>query len=79
MNYKVERSQIIEQLKNVKDIDVIKAIKNILAFASKKEKVFDFIVSEEQKENVRKRVKEYKVNPENVLSFNEIEKKIKFD
>ena len=79
MNIQAERLSIIEQLKNVSDINVIKAIKNILNFAATKEKVFDFIVSEEQKESVRKRVKEYEENPDNVLSWNDIENKIKLD
>ena len=79
MNIQAERLSIIEQLKNVSDINVIKAIKNILNFAATKEKVFNFIVSEEQKESVRKRVKEYEENPDNVLSWNDIENKIKLD
>ena len=79
MNIQAERLNIIEQLNNVSDINVIKAIKNILNFAATKEKVFNFIVSEEQKESVRKRVKEYEENPDNVLSWNDIENKIKLD
>jgi hypothetical protein len=76
MNIQAERNNIIEQLNQVNDINILKAIKNLLAFASTKEKVFDFIVSEEQKEVVRQRVKEYEANPENVLEWNDIEVKL---
>ncbi|MEI6851531.1 MAG: hypothetical protein WCL06_01765 [Bacteroidota bacterium] len=79
MNIEAERNQIIEQLNHVEDINVLNAIKNLLAFASKKEKVFDIIVSEEQKEMVRSRVKKYKANPDNVLSWNDVEAKLKND
>lgn len=78
MNIKAERSHIIEQLNHVNDINVIKVIRNILNFATSKEKVFDFIVSEEQKASVKKRVKNYKDNPKNVISWDDIENKIKF-
>jgi hypothetical protein len=47
MNIQAERNNIIEQLNQVNDINILKAIKNLLGFASTKEKVFDFIVSEE--------------------------------
>jgi hypothetical protein len=79
MNIKVERNQIIEQINHVEDINVLKAIKNLLAFASTKEKIFDLIVSEEQKEMVRSRVKDYEANPDNVLSWNDVEAKLKHD
>ena len=79
MNIEAERNQIIEQLNHVEDINVLNAIKNLLAFASKKEKVFDIIVSEEQKEMVRSRVKKYKANPDNVRSWNDVEAKLKND
>ncbi len=77
MNIQAERNHIIEQLNQVNDINILKAIKNLLAFASTKEKVFDLIVSEEQKEMVRQRVKEYEASPENVLTWNDIEAKLK--
>jgi hypothetical protein len=79
MNIKTERNLIIEQLNHIDDINILKAIKSLLAYASKKEKVFDLIVSDEQKELVRQRVKDYEINPENVLSWNEIEEKLKHD
>ena len=79
MNIKTERNNIIEQLNHVNDINILKAIKNLLDFAASKEKVFDFIVSEEQKEMVRQRVKEYENNPGNVLEWNDIEAKLKHD
>ncbi len=77
MNIQAERSQIIEQINHISDINLLKAIKNLLAFASAKEKVYDFIVSEDQKEMVRERVKDYETNPDNVMTWNEIETKIK--
>jgi hypothetical protein len=77
MNIQAERNNIIEQLNQVNDINILKAIKNLLAFASTKEKVFDLIVSEEQKDMVRQRVKEYEASPENVLEWNDIEAKLK--
>jgi len=76
MNIQTERNHIIEQLNQVSDINVLKAIKNLLAFASTKEKVFDSIVSEEQKEMVRRRVKTYETKPDDVLTWNDIEEKI---
>jgi len=79
MNIQTERNYIIEQISHVNDINIIKAIKSILAFSTAKEKVFDIIISEEQKESVRGRIKEYEVNPDNVVAWNDIEKKIKLD
>ncbi|HNW91167.1 MAG TPA: hypothetical protein PKN48_16025 [Bacteroidales bacterium] len=79
MNIQAERSQIVEQINHVTDINLLKAIKNLLAFASAKEKVYDFIVSDEQKKLVRERVKKYEANPDNVMTWNEIEAKIKRD
>ena len=76
MNIQTEKNQIIEQLSHVNDINVLKAIKNLLNFVSTKEKVFDSIVSEEQKASVRKRVAAYEEKPENVLTWNDIENKI---
>jgi hypothetical protein len=77
MNIDAERNQIIEQINHVDDINVLKAIKNLLMFASAKEKVFDLIISDEQKEMVRSRVKKYETDPNNVLSWNEVEAKLK--
>jgi len=77
MNIQTERKQIIEQLSQINDINILNAIKNLLAFASNKEKVFDTIVSDEQKAAVRNRVKEYETNPDNVLTWNDIESKLK--
>lgn len=77
MNIQAERNQIVEQINHITDINLLKAIKNLLAFASAKEKVYDFIVSDDQKKTVRERVKEYETNPDNVMTWNDIEEKIK--
>lgn len=77
MNIQAERTQIVEQINHVTDINLLKAIKNLLAFASAKEKVYDVIVSDQQKKMVRERVKKYKTDPENVITWNDIEAKIK--
>jgi len=77
MNIQAERTQIVEQINHVTDINLLKAIKNLLAFASAKEKVYDVIVSDEQKKMVRERVKKYETNPDNVITWNDIEAKIK--
>ncbi len=79
MNIQAERSQIVEQINHVTDINLLKAIKNLLAFAAAKEKVYDLIVSDEQKKLVRERVKKYEANPDNVMTWNDIEAKIKRD
>ena len=71
-----EREEIIEQLRQVKDINVLNSIRNLLNFVATKEKMFDAIVLKDQKESVRKRVADYKENPENVMTWVEIEKKI---
>jgi len=77
MNIQAERNQIVEQINHITDINLLKAIKNLLAFASAKEKAYDYIISEDQKKMVRKRVKEYETNPDNVMTWNDIEAKIK--
>jgi len=75
MNIQAERSHIIEQLNHVSDINVIKAIKNILIFASKKEKVSDFVIPEWHKEIVRERIKNTK--PKDMLKWDDVKDSFK--
>ena len=64
MSIQAERSQIIEQINQINDIDLIRAIKNILVFASKKEKANEYVIPDWQKDivgwRVRERINNYK-------------------
>ena len=60
MSIQAERSQIIEQINQINDIDLIRAIKNILVFASKKEKANEYVIPDWQKDIVRERINNYK-------------------
>ena len=59
MNIQAERSLIIEQINQISDIELIKAIKSMLAFAKGKQQS-DYIIPEKHKALVRERIKNSK-------------------
>lgn len=77
MNIQAQKAVIIEQFKQVKDINLINAIKSMLDYAEKKEESFSDIPESHQKlvcdrfENVRK-------NPDSLLEWNEAKKTLRY-
>ena len=74
MNIQTEKAIIIEQFKQIDDIDLINVIKSLLDYARhKKTTEMDFEVPENHKNIVRNRINQYKKSSENYLSWNDIE------
>ena len=69
MNIQAQKSLIIEQFKQIDDVDLIKAIKQLLNYAVKKQNV-DFDIPEEHKKIVRERIKNTK--PEDMLNWDDV-------
>lgn len=76
MNLQVQKSIIIEQIKLVNDINLIKAIKNMLDYAIKKEKNVIEIPESHQK-LVLERFNKVKKNPDRLLDWDEAKKSLK--
>ena len=72
MNIQLQRNKLIAQIQAINDVDLLKTIKSLLDYGTKKELSSD--VPEWHKDIVRNRVKNS--NPENVLSWNEMEKRL---
>ena len=69
MNIQAQKSLIIEQFKQIDDVDLIKAIKQLLNYAVKKQTA-DFDIPEEHKKIVRERIKNTK--PEDMLNWDDV-------
>lgn len=78
MNVKAQKAIIIEQFKQVNDVNLINAIKNLLDYALKKEQE-NMEIPEEHKNIVRERIQKYENSPESYLSWDDIVKNIKLD
>jgi len=77
MDIQAQKAIIIEQFKQINDIDLLNTIKSILDYASHKEKTeADAEIPESHKEIVRKRIKKYENIPESYLSWEDIENKL---
>jgi hypothetical protein len=77
MDLQAEKSTIIEQFKQINDIDLIHAIKSLLDYALNKEKSdAENEIPESHKEIVRGRIKKYQENHESYLNWSDIEQKI---
>ena len=71
MNIETQKAMVIEQLKQVNDIDLITAIKGVLDYAIKKDqKVYD--IPEEHQNLVMERLEETRKNPERLLNWEEV-------
>jgi hypothetical protein len=76
MNVQSQKAIIIEQFKQVDDINLINAIKNLLDYASKKEKE-RFDIPEAHQKLVMQRFDKVRKNPESLLDWDEAKKTLK--
>jgi hypothetical protein len=76
MNVQAQKAIIIEQFKQVDDINLINAIKNLLDYASKKEKE-RFDIPEAHQKLVMQRFDKVRKNPESLLDWDEAKKTLK--
>ncbi|HBX51626.1 MAG: hypothetical protein A2275_09965 [Bacteroidetes bacterium RIFOXYA12_FULL_35_11] len=71
MNIQAEKIQIIEQFREINDIELIRAVKLLLNYGLKKEKELSvYNIPEEHKQLVRDRIKNTK--PENMLNWDDV-------
>jgi len=76
MNVQTQKAIIIEQFKQVDDVNLINAIKSMLDYALKKEKeVFD--IPEAHQKLVMDRFNKARKNPERLLDWHEAKKSLK--
>lgn len=76
MNVQTQKAIIIEQFKQMDDVNLINAIKSMLDYALKKEKeVFD--IPEVHQKLVMNRFNKVRKNPERLLDWNEAKKSLK--
>ena len=76
MNIQYQKAMIIEQFKQVDDINLINAIKSMLDFAFKKEKeVYD--IPESHQQLVMERLEKLKKDPERLLDWDEAKRTLK--
>ncbi len=76
MNIQAQKAIIIEQFKQVNDINLIKAIKSMLDYAIQKEaNVYD--IPEEHQKIVMQRFQKVKDNPDCLLDWDEAKKTLK--
>ena len=73
MDIQSQKAIIIERFKEVNDIDLINAIKNLLDFALKKEKNNSDVPDAHQK-LVMERFEKVRKNPERLLDWDEAQK-----
>lgn len=76
MNIQAEKAIIIEQFKQVNDINLIHAIKSMLDYALKKEADV-YNIPEEHQQLVMERFEKIRKNPERLLDWNEAKKTLK--
>jgi hypothetical protein len=76
MNVQAQKAIIIKQFKQVNDVDLINAIKNILDYASKKEKG-SLDIPEAHQKLVMERFDKVRKNPERLLDWDEAKKTLK--
>ncbi|MFP4489480.1 MAG: hypothetical protein ACLFN1_09270 [Bacteroidales bacterium] len=76
MNIQTQKAIIIEQFKQVEDVNLIKAIQNLLDYASKKEKEAYEIPQAHQK-LVNERFKKVRKDPERLLDWDKAKEDLK--
>ena len=76
MNVQAQKAIIIEQFKQVNDVNLINAIKNMLDYALKKEQeIFD--VPEAHQKLVMERFDKVRKNPDRLVDWAEANKRLK--
>ena len=76
MNIQAQKAIIIEQFKQVNDVNLISAIKSLLDYASMKEKeIYD--IPEDHQRLVMERFEEVRRNPERLLDWDEAKKNLR--
>lgn len=76
MNIQAEKAIIIEQVKNINDINLLHAIRSMLDYALKKEAdVYD--IPEEHQKLVMERFEKVRQNPDRLLDWDEAKKTLK--
>lgn len=73
MNIQAEKTAIIEQFKEINDVNLIKAIRNLLDFALNKEQ-YKTEIPEEHQKLVMDRLARVKENPERLLNWDTAKK-----
>jgi len=76
MNVQAQKAIIIEQFKQVDDVNLINAIKNMLDYALKKEKE-SIDIPEAHQKLVMERFNKVRKNPERLLDWDEAKKALK--
>ena len=76
MNIQAQKALIMEQLKQINDINLINAIKSILDYAIKKEKDI-YEISEAHQDLVMERFDKNLQDPERLLDWDEGKKRLK--
>jgi len=76
MNVQAQKAIIIEQFKQVDDVNLINAIKNMLDYALKKEKE-SIDIPEAHQKLVMERFNKVRKNPERLLDWDEAKKTLK--
>jgi hypothetical protein len=70
MNIQLEKAHIIEQVQQINDADLIKALKSLLEYSVKKQA--GPVVPEWHKAIVKKRLAKAKTDPASVLSWEDV-------
>jgi hypothetical protein len=76
MNIQTQKAIIIEQFKQVDDVNLINAIKSMLDYAIKKEKEV-YEVPEAHQQMVMERFEKVRKNPERLLDWDEAQNTLK--
>ncbi len=77
MNIQAQKAIIIEQFKQVNDINLINAIKSILDYAEKKEDSISVIPESHQK-LVSERFEKVRKNPDSLLDWEDAKKTLRY-
>ncbi len=76
MDIQAQKAIIIEQFKQINDINLINAIKSMLDYALKKEKE-EYDIPQSHKELVMERFEKIRKNPEKLMDWDEAKKTLK--
>lgn len=76
MNIQTQKALIIEQVKQVNDVNLINAIKSMLDYAFKKEHD-SYDIPEEQQNKVMERFENSRMDPERLVDWDEAKTKLK--